>query len=113
MQKGQFEFKQGVLYKIKYARVCRNDRIPRVVIANFKEETKWNLEFRHAMELDGYVTCGIIAFEWEDIISIDPVSESEQERWKKKTVDFMTRIIKKYGYDTCIEDVREVTRYER
>ena len=113
MEKGQFEFKPGVLYKLTYARVCRRDTIPKVVIGNFKEETKWNIEFSHTMRLDGYVEAGVTAFEWQDIRRVDPVSEYELEMWKRNTVDFMTKIIQRYGHDVCMEDVREVVRYER
>ena len=75
--------------------------------------TKWGIEIGHPIfpSTNEMTLCGIRNFELDKIVRIEEATIAEMDEWRKSYEKFHASVIAEKGYDSCEEDVDNITLF--
>ena len=75
--------------------------------------TKWGIEIGHPIfsSTNKMTNCGVRNFELAKIVRIEEATNAEMDEWRKSYEKFHAMIIAEKGYDSCEEDVDNITLF--
>ena len=75
--------------------------------------TKWGIEIGHPIypSTNKMTNCGASNFGLAKIVRIEEATSAEMDEWRKSYEKFHAMIIAEKGYDSCEEDVDNITLF--
>ena len=75
--------------------------------------TKWGIEIGHPIvpSTNEMTNCGASNFGLAKIVCIEEATSTEMDEWRKSYEKFHAMIIAEKGYDSCEEDVDNITLF--
>ena len=75
--------------------------------------TKWGIEIGHPIvpSTNEMTNCGASNFGLAKIVRIEEATSAEMDEWRKSYEKFHAMIITEKGYDSCEEDVDNITLF--
>ena len=75
--------------------------------------TKWGIEIGHPIvpSTNEMTNCGASNFGLAKIVRIEEATNAEMDEWRKSYEKFHAMIIAEKGYDSCEEDVDNITLF--
>ena len=83
------------------------------VVGTVVNITKWGIEIGHPIvpSTNKMTDCGASNFGLAKIVSIEEATSAEMDEWRKSYEKFHAMIIAEKGYDSCEEDVDNITLF--
>ena len=74
---------------------------------------KWGIEIGHPIfpSTNKMAMCGVRNFELPKIVRIEEATTDEMDEWRKSYEKFHASVIAEKGYDSCEEDVDNITLF--
>ena len=83
------------------------------VVGTVVDINKWGIEIGHPIfsSTNKMSWCGLRNFELDKIVRIEEATSAEMDEWRKSYEKFHAMIIAEKGYDSCEEDVDNITLF--
>ena len=85
----------------------------KTVVGTVVDINKWGIEIGHPIytSTNKMADCGARNFELPKIVRIEEATSAEMDEWRKSYEKFHAMIIAEKGYDSCEEDVDNITLF--
>ena len=85
----------------------------KTVVGTVVDINKWGIEIGHPIytSTNKMADCGARNFELPKIVRIEEVTVAEMAEWRKSYEKFHAMVITEKGYDSCEEDVDNITLF--
>ena len=85
----------------------------KTVVGTVVNINKWGIEIGHPIvpSTNKMSWCGLRNFELDKIVRIEEATSAEMDEWRKSYEKFHAMIIAEKGYDSCEEDVDNITLF--
>ena len=85
----------------------------RTVVGTVVAVNKWGVEIGHPIfpSTNEMTECGGRNFELDKIVRIEEATSAEMDEWRKSYEKFHELVISEKGYDSCEEDVDNITLF--
>ena len=83
------------------------------VVGTVVDINKWGIEIGHPIfpSTNKMSWCGVRNFELDKIDRIEEATSAEMDEWRKSYEKFHAEVIAEKGYDSCEEDVDNITLF--
>ena len=85
----------------------------KTVVGTVVDINKWGIEIGHPIfpSTNKMAMCGIRNFELTKIVRIEKATVAEMDEWRNSYKKFHALVIAEKGYDSCEEDVDNITLF--
>ena len=85
----------------------------KTVVGSVVHIDKWGIEIGHPIfpSTNKMTWCGVRNFELDKIVRIEEATSAEMDEWRKSYEKFHELVISEKGYDSCEEDVDNITLF--
>ena len=85
----------------------------KTVVGTVVDINKWGIEIGHPIfpSTNKMSWCGVRNFELDKIVRIEEATVAEMADWRKSYEKFHAMVIAEKGYDSCEEDVDNITLF--
>ena len=85
----------------------------KTVVGSVVHIDKWGIEIGHPIfpSTNKMTWCGVRNFELDKIVHIEEATIAEMAEWRKSYEKFHAMVIAEKGYDSCEEDVDNITLF--
>ena len=85
----------------------------KTVVGTVVDINKWGIEIGHPIftSTNKMTDCGARNFELDKVVRIEEATIAEMEEWRKSYEKFHAMVIAEKGYDSCEEDVDNITLF--
>ena len=85
----------------------------KTVVATVVGINKWGIEIGHPIfpSTNEMTWCGVRNFELNKVVRIEEATSAEMGEWRKSYKKFHELVISEKGYDSCEEDVDNITLF--
>lgn len=85
----------------------------KTVVGTVVDVNKYGIEISHPIfpSTNEMTWCGVRNFELDKIVRIEEATSAEMDEWRKSYERFHAAVIAEKGYDSCEEDVDNITLF--